>query len=209
MTLKQVFETVTIMLGWFAIITQFFLAIDNRTVPVPETAIRFVSYFTIETNGLAALAFTVLLVGRRTRLGRWVGRQSVLTAITLYMTVVGLVYNIVLRSLWKPTGLAWVDDELLHSLLPVLWIVYWLLYASAKRRLLWKAVPSWMLFPLIYCIYTMILGDKTGWYPYPFLDADVLGYSRVLIHIGGMIGVFLGLGVLFVLTAKRIYQNGG
>lgn len=197
------------LLGFFAIIAQFFLAIDDRTAPVIETVVRFVSYFTIESNGLAALAFLVLLVGRRTALGRWVGQQSVLTAITLYMTVVGLVYNIFLRSMWKPGGLAWVNDELLHSLLPVLWVIYWLLYVSAKRRLLWKVVPSWMLYPLGYCIYTIIIGLKSGWYPYPFLDADVLGYPRVLIHIGGMIVVFSGLASLFVITAKRIYQNGG
>jgi hypothetical protein len=209
MTPKRVFEIAAMMLGCFAIVAQFFLAIDDKTAPALETAIRFVSYFTIESNGLATLAFLVLLVGRRTALRRWVNRQSVLTAITLYMTVVGLIYNIFLRSLWKPSGLAWVNDELLHSLLPVLWIAYWLLYVSAKKRLLWRVVPSWMLFPLGYCIYAMILGEESGWYPYPFLDACVLGYPRVLIHIGGMIVVFLGLSAIFVFVAKRIYQNGG
>jgi hypothetical protein len=208
-TLKQAFESVAMMIGWFALVTQFFLAIDNRTAPVAETAIRYVSYFTVEANALATFGFTILLVVRRTALGRWFSSQSALTAITVYMTVVGLVYNIVLRSLWKPTGLAWVNDELLHSVLPLLCIAYWVLYASAKRRLLWKVLPSWMLYPIVYCIYTMIRGSKTGWYPYPFLDAGVLGYSTVLINIGGMIAVFAGLAALFVVAAKRIYQNGG
>jgi len=197
------------MLGCFALITQFFLAIDNRTAPVAETAIRYISCFTVEVNALATAGFTVLLVLRRTALGRWFSSQSVLTAITLYMTVVGLVYNIVLRSLWKPAGLVWINDELLYSVLPLWCIAYWVLYVTGKRRLLWKVVPSWMLYPIAYCIYTMIRGSRTGWYPYPFLDVRVLGYSSVLIHIGWVIAVFAGVAVLFVVAAKRIYQNGG
>ena len=208
-TFRQVFVIIAMMAGWFALIAQFFLAIDNRTAPVGETAIRYISYFTIEANGLATLGFTVLLVARRTVLGRWFSSQSVMTAITTYMVVVGLIYNIILRSLWKPEGLQWAVDELLHSVLPAGYAFYWLLYASAKKRLLWKSVPSWMVYPLVYCIYTMIRGEKTGWYPYPFLDAGVLGYSRVLIYIGGMIVVFFGVATLFVVIAKRIYQNGG
>ena len=99
------------MVGWFALVAQFFLAIDNRTAPVGETAIRYISYFTIEANGLATLGFTVLLVARRTVLGRWFSSQSVMTAITTYMVVVGLTYNIILRSLWNPSGLEWVDRK--------------------------------------------------------------------------------------------------
>jgi hypothetical protein len=197
------------MTGWFTLVAQFFLAIDNRTAPVGETAIRYISYFTIEANGLATLGFTVLLVARRTAVGRWFSRQSVVTAITIYMVVVGLIYNIILRSLWRPGGLQWVVDELLHSVLPVGCIFYWVLYAAPKRRLLWKTVPSLTVYPLVYCIYTMIRGEMTGWYPYPFLDAGVLGYPRVLIYIGGMMVVFIGVAALFVVIAKRIYQNGG
>ena len=206
---RQVFVIVAMMAGWFALVAQFFLAIDNRTAPVAEAAIRYISYFTIEANGLATLGFTVLLVARRTALGRWFSRQSVVTAITIYMVVVGVTYNIVLRSLWRPRGMELVVDELLHSVLPAAYVFYWLLYASAKRRLMWKIVPSWMLFPLAYCIYTMIRGVMTGWYPYPFFNAAVLGYPRVLINIGEMIVVFFGVAALFVVIAKRIYQNGG
>jgi len=208
-SLRQGFVIVAMMAGWFALVAQFFLAIDNRTAPVAEAAIRYMGYFTIEANGLATLGFTLLLVARRTAAGRWFSRQSVVTAITIYMVVVGLIYNIILRSLWKPSGLEWVVDELLHTVLPAGCVFYWLLYASAKKRLSWKTVPSWLLYPLFYCIYTMIRGGMTGWYPYPFLDADVLGYPRVLMNIGGMIVVFFGVAALFVVIAKRIYQNGG
>jgi hypothetical protein len=55
----------------------------------------------------------------------------------------------------------------------------------------------------------MIRGEMTGWYPYPFLDAGVLGYPRALIYIGGVIVVFFGVAALFVVIAKRIYQSGG
>jgi hypothetical protein len=71
-TFRQVFVIAVMMAGWFALVAQFFLAIDNRTAPVGETAIRYISYFTIEANGLATLGFTVLLLARRTVCGQMV-----------------------------------------------------------------------------------------------------------------------------------------
>src|SRR5436190_2122955 len=46
------------VLGWFAIIGQFFLAIENRQTDVTEAVIRFFSYFTVLTNLLVVLYFT-------------------------------------------------------------------------------------------------------------------------------------------------------
>jgi hypothetical protein len=39
-----------------------------------------------------------------------------------------------------------------------------------------------LLFPLFYMVFTTIRGAIVGFYPYPFSDANVLGYPRVIIN---------------------------
>jgi hypothetical protein len=122
-------------------------------------------------------------------------------AITVYILVVGITYNLLLRSLWNPEGLQWVVDELLHSVIPVLFFVYWWIFRS-RAALLWKNIFPWLLFPLFYCIYTLIRGHLSGYYPYPFMDAGQLGMSKVLINIGAMLILFLIISLLLVGISK-------
>lgn len=116
------------VIGWFAIIIQLYLIIANRVVSVPGTLLRFFSFFTINTNILVALCFTFIFLKSKSRLGKFFQQPSTITAIVVYITIVGIVYNVILRSTWDPQGLAMVADELLHSLIPVLFIFFWLLF---------------------------------------------------------------------------------
>jgi hypothetical protein len=103
--------------GWFAIITQLYLLIENRVVPVPETLLRFFAFFTIDTNIIVALCFTFIFLGSKYRLGRFFSKASTVTAIAVYITIVGIVYNVILRSIWDPQGTQKLIDELLHSVI--------------------------------------------------------------------------------------------
>ena len=71
-----------------------------------------------------------------------------MTAIAVYITIVGLVYNSILRFLWKPEDLQWIVDELIHSVIPLLFISFSLLILP-KGKLHWKSVLAWLLYPLI------------------------------------------------------------
>src|SRR5258705_6908454 len=93
----QAFLAIGAIIGWFAVGLQFYLIIVNRVTSVPETIIRFFSFYTILTNILVALYFTVLLLKPDFRWGNFFSRANVITAITLYITVVGITYNLILR----------------------------------------------------------------------------------------------------------------
>src|SRR5882762_1016253 len=125
------------ILEWLAILLQFYLHIQNREASASETVIRFFSYFTIQCNLIIACCYTVNLLSPLSATGRFFSRPSTQTAIALYIIVVGLVYNIILRSLWAPQGLQYIVDLLLHTLLPLLFTVYWLLFVP-KASLTWK-----------------------------------------------------------------------
>lgn len=69
----------------------------KQNASVVETIIRFFSFFTILTNLLVALCFTFLLTKSSSALRSFFYRKSTLTAVTVYILIVGLVYNLILR----------------------------------------------------------------------------------------------------------------
>ncbi|MEP7143858.1 MAG: Pr6Pr family membrane protein [Ferruginibacter sp.] len=206
---RQIFLANGAALGWIAIIFQLYLIIVNRTASVPETITRFFGYFTVLTNILVALCFTLLLLKPDSGWGRFFARPATLTALTVYIGVVGFIYNVILRFLWRPQGLQFVVDELLHSVIPVLFILYWFLFVP-KKTLKWKNILSWMIYPAVYCIYSLVRGGIGGFYPYPFIDVGILGYNKVLFNVAGMIIVFLLLSIVLVgigKMTKRPHSN--
>lgn len=188
-------------LGWFAVVLQLILIIENRVNPVFDTLIIFISYFTILTNILVACCFTALLLQPGSDLRKWFSRPGVLTAITVYITIVGIVYNLILRYLWSPTGWQLITDELLHSVMPVLFLLYWVLFVP-KASLQWKYVLNWLIYPFIYLVYIMARGSISRLYPYPFIDVNQLGYRKALMNSGVLFIVFLLLSLLLVGIAK-------
>jgi hypothetical protein len=198
----QIYAAVGAIAGWSAIILQLYLIIINRTVSPVETVARFFSYFTIQTNILVAVLFTIVSSKKNT-LDYLSKRASLFTAATVYITTTGIVYNTILRFLWQPEGLQFVVDEALHSSQPLIFVLFWLLFVP-KRTLKWRNVYTWMLYPLIYIIYLVIFGALTGFYPYPFADVNQLGYSKVLLN-GSMILIAIAfLSLLFIGIAKGL-----
>lgn len=197
-------KTLNILLavtGWFAIIAQFYLMLENRATSIPEMIVRFFSFFTILTNILVASYFTNQVLSSKGNSENLFSKTGTLTAVTVYITVVGLVYQIALRHLWKPSGLQMIVDELLHTIIPSLAIIYWFLYEQ-KAELNWKMIPKFLLYPLFYLVFIIVRGQLSGFYPYPFINITVLGWSQTFINSIVLFGVFLILSSFFVGIGK-------
>ena len=195
------------LLAWFAIIMQLYLMMENRVAPVPETLLRFFAFFTIDTNIIVALCFTFIFLGNNTRLGRFFSKASTVTAITVYITIVGIVYNVILRSTWDPQGTQKLVDELLHSVIPVLFIIFWLIFVPLEQ-LKWKNAFPWLIYPIIYMAYAILHGAITEFYPYPFVDVNDLGYSEALWNAGGVLLIILLLSCSLIATGKLTKRFG-
>ena len=151
--MKKIQALLFALVTWFALLTQLILIIENRITPISETIIRFFSYFTILTNTLVAIYFScIVFVKNKNKL---INKPGVLTAITIYIVMVGLVYQIALRQVWQPYGLQMVVDELLHSVIPILVIIFWSMYESVKP-VNYSQVLKWSIYPLLYLIYILI-----------------------------------------------------
>ncbi len=190
-------------IGWFAVVMQFVLMMQNRVESLTETTIRFFSFFTILTNCLIILYFTVIWHKKPAFLLTRFEKPGFLTAITLYITTVFCVYQFVLRGLWEPTGMQRIVDELLHTFLPIYAIVFWIAYEN-KRGISWKSIPTWLFYPLAYLIYILFRGNLSGFYPYPFVNVAELGMEKVLINSGVLVLLFLLGAIIFVGIGKSM-----
>ncbi|MBB6108919.1 Pr6Pr family membrane protein [Mucilaginibacter lappiensis] len=191
---------------WFALILQVSISIPAYIQEGHTWAgavIQILSFFTIQSNLMVGVCLGVLLLKPSNAFYRFFSKGYVLSGICLYIIVVGLVYNIILRSLWHPEGLFKVADELLHSLNPLLFVIYWLIFAPPEK-LKWMQSINWLWFPFLYLVYTLIRGAITQLYPYPFVNVVKLGYGHVLINSLVLLVVFLGLGLLLVFISRII-----
>jgi len=99
-----------------------------------------------------------------------------------------------------------IVDELLHSVIPGLFIIYWLV-CIPKGKLKGKNVLPWLIYPMVYFIYILFRGAWSGFYPYPFLDVVKLGYNKVVLNGAILCGAFLLLGSMLVLCDKLMKQK--
>lgn len=198
----RVFSAIGALAAWSAVILQLYLIIENRTVSIPETLLRFFTFFTILSNILVATCFTVLALKPGFGSSNFFSRASVLSAVTVYIAIVGTVYQLVLRPLWDPQGLQKIVDELLHSFTPLYFLLFWLLYVP-KLTLQWQNIFPWLLFPLCYLIIILLRGAVADYYPYPFVNVAQLGYGKVLLNCGIMLMAFLLFSVLLISVGKR------
>ncbi|WP_417785404.1 Pr6Pr family membrane protein [Tenacibaculum sp.] len=197
--MKRKIEIIGSCITWFAVITQFVLMILNRQTDIPETIIRFFSFFTILTNTLVALYFT----NKITKNLSIFNKKGALTAITSFILIVGLVYQIILRATWNPTGLQLIVDELLHTLIPFYMLIYWLLYAEPSNFKL-KPILPWLAYPIIYIVCIMLRGEFSGFYPYPFLNVSKIGFQQSIINISIILIVSLILMSFLIFVGKKL-----
>lgn len=194
------YAAIAAIIGWITLLLQLYLIIENRTVGVPETVLRYFSYFTILSNIMVALCYTAVWQHKPGRLA-WLSKSSPLTAVTVYIVMVGIIYNTVLRSLSDLQGLQLIVDRTLHSILPASMLIFWFAFVS-KDTLEWKSTIYWLWYPVAYIIYVIILGALTGFYPYPFANADKLGYGKAITNGVYITLAFLGMSLIFVAIAK-------
>jgi hypothetical protein len=153
---------------------------------------RFVGYFTILGNMFAAVVALAMALAPR---GALAGARVKLAAVVA-IVLIGIVYSLLLRHVWNPTGWQAVADHALHDVMPPLFLLAWALMPHgglAFRDALWAMVP-----PLGYLAYAMARGAYDGWYAYWFLDPAKLGPERMALNALALAAGFLAAGLLLV-----------
>jgi hypothetical protein len=194
------FVAVAALAGWVGLAIQQYLIFYSRwstDASLLGGLINFFSFFTVLTNTLVVVVLSYALVSRDSTAKRWFLTPAVTSGVAASIVVVSLAYNLLLRHLWSPTGFQFIADELLHDVMPVLFLIYWW-RCVPKGRLRFKHIGAWVIYPLVYFAYVLLRGHLLGQYQYPFIDVATLGYPQVFVNAGGLLAGFVLIAVAVV-----------
>ena len=168
-----------------------------------DVVVNFVSYFTVDSNLLAA---ATLLIGAALLLRAQASGPDRFTVIrmsvTTYMVLTGVVYNLLLRGLLVQGAVVAWSNEILHVVGPLYLALDWFL-APGRTALRWRDAFTALVFPIVWVGYTLVRGPNATdpfrgtnyWYPYPFLNpvTSVGGYASVTGYVIGIAVVVIAL----------------
>ena len=187
---------VAAIVGWTGLVVQLVLIIGNLG---PVLGLwRFVGFFTILANIGAAAIATAIAFGGEARLA---GSTSRLMGLTSIVTV-GIVYSLLLRSMWKPQGWQKVADMILHDVTPVLFLILWAIMPHGALR--WSDLKWALLPPALYLAYALARGAADGWYAYWFLDPSKQSPGELALGIIGVLAVFASVAAVAILADSAV-----
>jgi len=165
-----------------------------------EKLVNLFSYFTIQSN-LFVLGTSIALalsIRRDGRLWRVLRLDAMLGII-----ITGLVYDFVLAGLVHPTGWALAATIGFHYISPWATLLGWLLFGP-RPRMGWRTMLFAFIWPVAWLVYTFVRGALTGWYPYPFLDVDLIGFGDSVRNSAVILLIAVGIAALLTVLDRRM-----
>lgn len=194
------------IIGWAALVLQLVLlngTLAEQGFDFPGVVWRFLGFFTILSNIFAALVLTRAAL----RPGdlRGLNHPRVEAAALVAIILVGIVYSVALRAVWKPEGWNAVVNHALHDVMPVVFVVFWLMRPHVGLK--WSDAAWCLVWPFAYAVYALARGAVDGWYAYWFFDPTKLPVPTMLMSFAMLLGLVLvmSLGVVAIdrAVAKR------
>ena len=198
---NEVLLGIILALELYALPTQFYLLIEQSEFTLFGALVRFFSFFTILTNSVVLICSTFNLFGRRFKISAFFRKNATITAITVYIVIVGLVFNLLLRQVVDLKGLHRIVSEIFHTVVPILFFFYWLFYVDLEK-ISFKTIMLWLIYPISYVVYTLFHGVYTDFYPYPFIDAVKLGFPTAITNGLFVLLSFVILSYVLIFVSK-------
>jgi hypothetical protein len=158
-------------------------------------------YFTVITNLGVALVLGGIASGKLS-----FRSPFLIGGMTLSIVLVGVVYMTLLRGLVELSSGALLADTLLHKVVPIATLLFWLMLVP-KGGIRWRDPFLWLLYPVSYLIYAVGRGQLDGQYPYPFIDLARIDWDTALVNSAGVALGFLAGGLLMVAVDHLLGQR--
>ena len=185
------------LVTWAGLALQFSASI-GLVGSAAGAAWAMLGYFTITTNLIVAILFSLMASGRRAA-----ARPRLVGGLALSMLLVGIVFALLLHGLQELSGGAAGADVILHKVTPVLVPLFWLLF-TPKGSLEASDPFLWALYPVLYLTYALGRGAATGRYAYPFLDVAAHGWAGVALNATAIALGFLAAAYGLILLDRRL-----
>lgn len=163
-----------------------------------QTIWRLARFFTILTNTMVAVTFSVLALRGMMLNARWLG------GVTLWIAITGVVFHLLLAATnTQDTAIGWWANLGVHTTVPLAVMVWWLAFGP-RAGLNVVAALQWMAWPVIYVCYALGRGLLDGTYPYFFTDPNKVGWFGVAQWTLILAVSFLIGGLLQIALARLI-----
>jgi hypothetical protein len=205
MTNQRISAAVIASIGWAALALQLALTL-NTVLGQGRSALAglwlFLGFFTVLTNIMVAACMALVAMDR------WPGgprsSASALTAVVLAIAIVGVLYHVLLSGhVPEMTWPGWIADRTMHYLVPILSVAFWCVFVP-KTSFTSQDPFLWIVYPLAYLAYAMARGSIDGWYPYYFIDVNVLGYVKAMRNAAVLSAGVLGIGFVLVIMTRLL-----
>ncbi|MEJ0093638.1 MAG: Pr6Pr family membrane protein [Methylocella sp.] len=190
--------------AWFGLVIEIVFSIQDAVAENASIATYLVnqfSRFSIQTTTLVALVGTLAFL--RPQPASFILRPSVQAALVVYVVVVGVVFEVLLQS--DSQGIEFVD-RILHGAIPVLYLSYWLIFAP-KGTLSWVDPALWLIYPLLFFVYTMMRGMIFGIYLQHVSEVIKQGYRETFLHTLVFFAAFLAVGLILVSVDQALAER--
>lgn len=130
------------------------------------------------------------------------------------------VFNFMIAPEWEPQSIVAVECVLFHMVLPVMFIIDWILfYEHGKVKWTYPLISA--SFPLAYCVYVLIHAAILGFdssiingggvdpliYPYFFFNPEKVGYGGIATWVCVLFAAFVMIGYLFYGVDRLLYKR--
>ena len=205
---QRIYSALVAIVCWIALLLQLHLSIHQSTANGGDAlhgVWMYFAFFTVLTNLLVALVLSMPLISPKSAVGKFCARPDTIAGVAVNIVLVCITYNLLLRHTWNPQGLQRLVDELLHDVVPLLFVVYaWLSARSVRVDLAPRL--RWAVWPVLYFVYALLRGAASGFYPHPFIDVVKLGYVRVFGNALGILAGFIVVAAMLA-VADRVGQR--
>jgi len=200
---KHIFRILFVLVAWFGLAGHFNQIVLQRSADTAllRAVVSYFSYFTIQSNWLAALWWSIAIFSQGLEPAPVILRPKVKGALTVYISVTLIAFAVLLSKTYSPQGIDLVISNITHYITPLAFIFDWVLFEK-KRVYQWKYAIDWLTYPLVYFIYAMAYAAVTGRYLYPFFDLNALGAGGVALQTAFLLVLFLILASFYILVNK-------
>lgn len=155
------------------------------------------SYFTVLSNMLAAVIFTMLAINpkRTSALFRVLRLDAV-----IMMIVTGIIYNVLLNT-GGHEGWDFWSNGIQHIFGPILVFVVFVI-SGPRGWITSSTIFASLVLPILWLAYSLLRGSVIGAYPYGFLDVNANGLTSVLLFVLQIVIFAIILGYLLMLIDK-------
>jgi len=159
--------------------------------------------FTYQSNLLLVFGFLLMLILRENA-----ARYYVSISVILATTFTGLIYNFLLVPVAQaPMFFTSYVNFSTHVLAMALALVNYFAF-ERKGCFNYRHVLAGMIFPGMYWVVFVNIGDRINFFPYFFMNPNAVGWLMVFVWFGALLLAFVGLGFLIMLYDKRSTKKG-